>query len=112
MIRLSRVLLVGLVFLYLYAPIAVLVVNSFNKSKYGHKWSGFSWVWYKKLLNNDTLITAFTNSLTIAVLSATAASVVGTLMALAIYRYTFRFRKVASSADKPTKPISTTVSRY
>ena len=98
MMRTSKALLVGLVFLYLYAPIAVLVVNSFNQSKYGHKWGGFSWAWYEKLLNNDTLITAFTNSLTIAVLSATAASLVGTLMALALYRYAFRFKKAASGS--------------
>ena len=98
MTKTFKTLFVGLVFLYLYAPIAVLVVNSFNKSKYGHRWSGFSWTWYEKLLNNDTLITAFTNSLTIAVLSATAASVIGTLMALAIYRYRFRFKQTASGA--------------
>ena len=98
MIRFSKALLVGFVFLYLYAPIAVLVANSFNQSKYGHKWGGFSWAWYEKLLSNDTLITAFTHSLTIAVLSATAASLVGTLMALALYRYVFRFKKVASSS--------------
>ena len=98
MTRTFKTLFVGLVFLYLYAPIAVLVVNSFNKSKYGHRWSGFSWTWYEKLLNNDTLITAFTNSLTIAVLLATAAAVIGTLMALAIYRYRFRFKQSASGA--------------
>ena len=98
MTRTFKTLFVGLVFLYLYAPIAVLVANSFNQSKYGHSWGGFSWKWYEKLLNNDTLITAFTNSLTIAVLSATAASVIGTLMALAIYRYRFRFKQTASGA--------------
>lgn len=98
MTRTFKALFVGLVFLYLYAPIGVLVVNSFNQSKYGHSWSGFSWKWYEKLLNNDTLITAFTNSLTIAVLSATAAAVIGTLMALAIYRYRFRFKQTASGA--------------
>jgi spermidine/putrescine transport system permease protein len=93
-----KALLMGLVFVFLYAPIAVLVANSFNTSKYGHKWAGFTWDWYQKLLNNDTLITAFTNSLTIAVLSATAATVAGTLMALAIYRYRFRFRQSAAAA--------------
>ena len=98
MTRTFKTLFVGLVFLYLYAPIAVLVVNSFNQSKYGHSWGGFSWKWYEKLLNNDTLIAAFTNSLTIAVLSATAAAVIGTLMALAIYRYRFRFKQSASGA--------------
>lgn len=98
MIKTSKALFIGLVFIYLYAPIAVLVVNSFNQSKYGHKWAGFSWQWYEKLLANDTLLTAFGNSLTIAVLAATTASIVGTLMALAIYRYRFRFRQTASSA--------------
>lgn len=98
MTRTFKALFVALVFAFLYAPITVLVVNSFNRSKYGHKWGGFSWAWYEKLLNNDTLITAFTNSLTIAVLSATAAAVIGTLMALAIYRYRFRFRQAAGSA--------------
>ncbi len=93
--RALKALLVGLVFVYLYAPIAVLVVNSFNRSKYGHTWSGFSWTWYEKLLNNETLLTAFGNSLTIALLSASAAAIIGTLMALAIYRYRFRFRQTA-----------------
>ncbi|MBT8070238.1 MAG: spermidine/putrescine ABC transporter permease PotC [Gammaproteobacteria bacterium] len=89
---------VSLIFVYLYAPIAVLVVNSFNESKYGYTWKGFSWVWYGKLLNNDALLTAFGHSLTIAVLSATAASIVGTLVALAIYRYRFRFKRSVSGA--------------
>ncbi|MBD1390234.1 spermidine/putrescine ABC transporter permease PotC [Neiella sp. HB171785] len=98
MMRIFKVLLVALVFVYLYAPIVVLVVNSFNKSKYGYKWSGFSWKWYEKLLANDTLLTAFTHSATIALLAATAAALIGTLMALAIYRYRFRFKRAASSA--------------
>jgi spermidine/putrescine transport system permease protein len=55
-------------------------------------------VWYGKLLSNEALITAFTNSLTVAVLSATAACIIGTLMAVAIYRYRFLFRLTARSA--------------
>ena len=98
MTRTFKALFVGVVFAYLYLPIAVLVANSFNASKYGHRWGGFSLAWYEKLLNNDTLITAFTHSLTIALLSATAASIVGTLMAVAIHRYRFRFRQSASGA--------------
>ena len=98
MTRTFKGLFVALVFAYLYAPIAVLVVNSFNQSKYGHTWRGFSWAWYEKLLNNDTLLTAFGHSLTIAVLSATAASIVGTLVALAVYRYRFRFKQSVGGA--------------
>jgi spermidine/putrescine transport system permease protein len=96
--RISKVFFTCLVFLFLYAPIAVLVVNSFNKSKYGHKWTGFSWKWYEKLLNNDALLNAFYNSLTVAVLAATAAVIVGSFMAIAIYRYQFKLKKVTSSA--------------
>lgn len=98
MTRTFKAVFIGFIFVWLYAPIAVLVVNSFNASKYGHRWAGFSLEWYEKLLGNETLLTAFTNSLTIAVLSASAASVVGTLMALAIYCYRFRLRQVSASA--------------
>ncbi|MFY8274398.1 spermidine/putrescine ABC transporter permease PotC [Pseudoalteromonas sp. SSDWG2] len=98
MTRLFKGTFLAVVFLFLYAPIAVLVVNSFNKSKYGHKWSGFSWKWYEKLLENDALLTAFTNSLTIAVLAASASVILGTLIALALYRYQFRFKQAASTS--------------
>ena len=96
MIRLLRSSLVAGVFLYLYLPIAILVVNSFNSSKYGHTWKGFSLRWYEKLWGNEALMQAFTNSLLIATLAATAATVLGTLMALAVYRYRFRGRRLAS----------------
>lgn len=91
-----RIGFVGLILLFLYGPIAVLVVNSFNSSKYGIKWGGFSVKWYQKLLDNDALMTAFTNSLVIALLAASFAAVIGTLMTLAIYRYRFPFKKTAS----------------
>ncbi|MBU6954368.1 spermidine/putrescine ABC transporter permease PotC [Hahella sp. HN01] len=97
MIRIFKSGFLGLIFLYLYLPILVLVVNSFNESKYGYDWKGFSWRWYEKLWNNDALMDAFGNSLLIACLSATAATVIGALMALAIYRYKFPLKKTAGS---------------
>lgn len=90
-------LFIGLVFLYLYLPMVILVTNSFNKSKYGHKWSGFSWKWYEKLWENDSMMQAFGHSLLIAGLAATAATLIGTLMALAIHRYKFPLKNTASS---------------
>lgn len=96
--KVFRPLFITLVFMFLYAPITVLVVNSFNQSKYGHKWSGFTFKWYEKLWENDALMTAFGHSLVIAFLSATAAMLIGTLMSLAIYRYRFRMKKAASTA--------------
>ncbi len=88
--------ILGLVFAYLYLPILVLVGNSFNASKYGHQWMGFSLKWYQKLFENETLMQAFTHSLTIALLAATVATLIGTLMALALYRYRFVLKGAAS----------------
>ena len=44
------------VYAYLYIPIIILVTNSFNEDRYGLSWKGFSWNWYERLFNNDTLI--------------------------------------------------------
>jgi spermidine/putrescine transport system permease protein len=89
-------LLAAMLFFLLYLPIGVLVVNSFNESKYGYSWKGFSLRWYEKLWNNEALMQAFFNSLLIAVLAATLATLLGTLMALAIYRYRFRLKGAAT----------------
>ncbi|MFK4753739.1 spermidine/putrescine ABC transporter permease PotC [Oceanobacter antarcticus] len=90
-------LFIGLVFLYLYLPMAVLVSNSFNQSRYGYTWSGFSFKWYEKLWHNDAMMQAFGHSLLIAMLAASAATLLGTLMALAIHRYRFPLKASASS---------------
>lgn len=87
---------VGAIFAYLYVPIIILVINSFNDSKYGYEWKGFTFKWYSKLFEDDALTQAFFNSLLIASLAATAATVIGTLMALAIYRYKFPLKGTAS----------------
>lgn len=90
MIRVFRNGLFVAVFIYLYAPISVLIINSFNQSRYGLEWAGFSWQWYEKLAGNESLITAALHSLTIAIVSASFAALIGTLTAMALYRYNFR----------------------
>ena len=92
-----RWLFIAAIMVFLYLPIVVLVINSFNQSKYGHQWQGFSFKWYEKLWQNDALLEAFFNSLKVATLSATCATILGTLMALAVYRYRFHFRQSASA---------------
>ena len=87
---------VGAVFAYLYLPIAILVVNSFNDSKYGYDWKGFTLKWYSQLLANDALMQAFVNSLGVACLAALGATLVGTWLALALYRYRFPLKRTAS----------------
>ncbi|MBE1274443.1 MULTISPECIES: spermidine/putrescine ABC transporter permease PotC [Enterovibrio] len=80
----------SLVYAFLYIPIIILIVNSFNESKFGMEWKGFTTKWYTQLLSNDSLVQAAGNSLTIAIFSATAAAVIGSLTAVALYRYRFR----------------------
>jgi spermidine/putrescine transport system permease protein len=96
MTRLFKYGLFGGVFIYLYAPIAILIVNSFNQSRYGLEWAGFSLQWYAKLAGNESLITAAMHSMIIAILSASAAALIGTLTATAIYRYSFRGKTAVS----------------
>jgi putrescine transport system permease protein len=74
----------GLAFLYL--PIAILVIYSFNDSRLVTVWGGWSLRWYRGLLADQALIDSALISLAIAVLSASAATVLGTLAALALAR--------------------------
>jgi len=84
------------VYAYLYIPIIILVTNSFNEDRYGLSWKGFSWNWYERLFNNDTLIQAAFHSVTIAFFAATLATIVGGLTAIALYRYRFRGKQAVS----------------
>jgi putrescine transport system permease protein len=79
----------GMAFLYL--PIVVLVVYSFNASRLVTVWGGWSTRWYAALLNDTALIEAASVSLRVAALSASAATVLGTLAAVALVRFG-RFR--------------------
>ena len=75
---------IGLVMAFLYAPIAVLIVFSFNSSKSRALWTGFTLDWYKKMFTNDVIISSLVNTLIIAVISALIATVLGTLAAIGI----------------------------
>ncbi len=79
---------------FLYLPVAVLIAQSFNASKYGLTWGGFSFKWYAKLLDSAMLMEAAANSLLVAATSATFATIIGTLAALALFRYRFRGRSL------------------
>ncbi|MFP4712597.1 spermidine/putrescine ABC transporter permease PotC [Pasteurella multocida] len=94
--RLLRNIFMFVVYVYLYIPIAILVTNSFNDDRYGLTWKGFSWKWYERLFNNDTLIQAAIHSVTIAFFAATAATIIGGLTAIALYRYRFRGKQAVS----------------
>ncbi|MCJ8349946.1 spermidine/putrescine ABC transporter permease PotC [Moritella sp.] len=93
--HISKVLLL-FVYIYLYTPIFILIGNSFNGSKYGLKWKGFTTKWYELLWNNDTLLQAAFNSITIAVFASSIAVVIGTLGAVALFKHQFKGKKFIS----------------
>ena len=88
--RLLRGGFMTIIYAYLYIPIVILIVNSFNSSRFGINWQGFTTDWYSTLVNNDSLLQAAGHSLTMAILSATFATVIGSLTAVALYRYRFK----------------------
>src|SRR5690606_7903622 len=77
----------SLVFLYL--PIITLVVFSFNDSRRNIVWNGFTFDYYVAAANNTSLIQAFFNSLTIAIVTTIASTILGGMVALALYRFRF-----------------------
>ncbi|HFG1962008.1 spermidine/putrescine ABC transporter permease PotC [Vibrio cholerae] len=94
--RSIRFSFMSLVYLFLYLPIIVLIANSFNENKFGIKWGGFTTKWYHALMNNDSLMQAAWHSINVAVFSATAATLIGSLTAVALFRYQFKGKKVVS----------------
>ena len=66
-------------FIFLYAPILVLMVLSFNSSKYMSKWAGFSLKWYQQMFSSNLIMSALRTTLIIAFVSALIATVIGTI---------------------------------
>jgi spermidine/putrescine transport system permease protein len=80
---------VGLVMLFLYAPLIVLMIFSFNDSKRNVVWRGFTTKYYEKALGNDVLVEALVNSLTIAALATIASLILGAVAAVMLWRFRF-----------------------
>lgn len=78
-------------FAFFYIPIISMIFFSFNKSRLATVWGGFSTQWYGKLFNNSQVLDAAVLSLEIAVMSATFATILGTMAGMAIARFS-RFR--------------------
>ncbi|NLJ96421.1 MAG: ABC transporter permease [Clostridiales bacterium] len=92
--RIMEKFYVGLILLFLYAPIFVLIVLSFNQAKSRSKWGGFTLHWYRELFKNKYIMNALYTTLIIALLSALIATIIGTVAAIAI-----------SSMRKPPRTI-------
>ena len=79
-------------YLFLYVPIAILVIFSFTKDEFGVRWTGFTLEWYTRLFANERLMGAAGNTLYVAFVSTVVSTILGTLLALALERYRFRGR--------------------
>jgi spermidine/putrescine transport system permease protein len=83
----------ALVFAFLYIPILLLIIFSFNSSRLNIRWEGFSLKWYGALLDNNILLTAFKSSLIVASATTVLATLLGTIGAWMLYRYRFPFQR-------------------
>ena len=75
---------------FLYVPLLIVVVYSFNNSRLNAEWVGFTLDWYDKLFHNDEMLSAAGNSLAIALTASLVSTVLGTMAGVAMYRYKLR----------------------
>jgi len=92
--RVGRVLGINawLVYVFLYAPIALLIVFSFNDNNNVSIWTEPSLRWYREMFGNDEVMGALRNSLLVALVSTLVATVIGTALAISLERYRYRGR--------------------
>ena len=93
--KLSSKIYSGIIFCFLFAPIAILLVFSFNESKSLSVFSEFSFKWYKELFNDRNTLNALKNSLILAVSATAASTVLGTAAAVGINKVRSRWYKAA-----------------
>jgi spermidine/putrescine transport system permease protein len=94
----ALLLFAGLMYVFLYAPILVLVIFSFNSTRSTQVWTGFSTEWYAELIRDQSILEAFRTSMVVGVTATAIATVIGTLTALALTRHDFRGKTFADSA--------------
>lgn len=79
---------------FFYVPVALLILNSFNSSRFGTSWQGFTLEWYRRLLDRGDLWAALGNSLKIAAIASIGAMVLGTCSAFALHLFKSRLQTV------------------
>ena len=94
---LSRIYL-AIIFLFLYLPIGVLIVLSFNNSLSRVKWGGFTTEWYRNLVSDPTIMNAFYTTILITIASSVIATIIGTMAAIGISAMRKRNRQIMLGA--------------
>ena len=82
--KIASKIYMALIFLFLYLPIIVLMVLSFNNSSSSVKWGGFTLDWYKNCFKSENIMSAFSTTLQITLLAAVISTIIGTLAAIGI----------------------------
>lgn len=82
------------VLIFLYVPIIVLIITSFNDSRFGGEWMGFTLKWYGRLWNEHKMWYALRNSLIVGISATLASTLLGTCAAFALHRYKTRLQKI------------------
>jgi spermidine/putrescine transport system permease protein len=82
----------GAVYLFLHLPLLVLMVFSFNASRFGATWTGFTLDWYRRLLERNDILIGLRRSVLVGLVTALVATALGTLIAVALGRHRFRGR--------------------
>ncbi|MCU0223602.1 MAG: ABC transporter permease [Acidobacteria bacterium] len=82
------------VLVFFYLPVLVLVINSFNASRFSSGWEGFTLEWYRKLWGAREIWHALRNTLIVATVATTVSTVLGTTAAFALHRYTDRLQRL------------------
>lgn len=82
------------VYAFLYVPLIIVVIYSFNDSRLNAEWVGFTLDWYRKLFHNEAMLEAAGNSLIIALVSSAVSTVLGTMAGFALHRYQSKLLQV------------------
>ncbi len=89
----------ALIFLFLYAPIVVLIVFSFNDSKSRVVWNGFSLRWYEELFQDTEILNALGVTLSVAIIATIVSTIIGTLAAIGFRSVNLRLRRVLAAVN-------------
>src|SRR5690554_2303280 len=87
----------GFVYAFIYVPIIILIIFSFNSERINAVWTGFTIDWYLKVINDTDLMRSFSNSLVIGLISTAVATILGTMVAIGMNKRKFFGRKMFDS---------------
>ena len=84
------------VYLFLYAPMIVVIVYSFNAARFGAGWKGFTTQWYGTLFENAAALSAAKNTILLALISTAIATILGTMVGYSLNRFAFSWKPLLS----------------